>query len=176
MTNEENAYIIVLTVHSSATGRKSACLHAAFPAWADEGSAGLWAKVAAKRRKAPQARLCEWRGVNCNLFYNPTSFDKIFHFKQIVFRHIRQYRKTWRQFYLSYRISIFKSIKILIIIQRCIAFVNWQFPLLFDALNKKLNSTSCRNLVFHKIPFCFIMIFVLSFAVERGYYVKIYTR
>ena len=31
----------MVTVHSSATGRKSACLHAAFPAWADEGSADL---------------------------------------------------------------------------------------------------------------------------------------
>ena len=31
----------MVTVHSSATGRKSACLHAAFPAWADEGGADL---------------------------------------------------------------------------------------------------------------------------------------
>ena len=31
----------MVTVHSSATGRKSACSHAAFSAWADEGSAGL---------------------------------------------------------------------------------------------------------------------------------------
>ena len=55
-------------------------------------------------------------------------------------------------------------------------FVEWSFWMADKySLNKKLNSTSCRNLVFHKIPFCFIMIFVLSFAVERGYYVKIYT-
>ena len=31
----------MVTVHSSATGRKSACSHAAFPAQADEGSADL---------------------------------------------------------------------------------------------------------------------------------------